>query len=190
MASLAVRLALVLVAISLVNAACSGDDDPDGGAGGDAGEPGVVLPAPTTASDGEPVPTPGRVGVEVARTELAPGDCFNEYHEATGSTGLVGITTAVDCTREHHAEVYAATTHPAPAGEPFPGADEMDGWAQDFCYGAFSDFVGIDYELSILEIGTVVPDIASWELGPYRGVQCYVYSPGAALRGTMRGSQN
>jgi hypothetical protein len=57
------------------------------------------------------------------------------------------------------------------------------------CYDAFTEFVGIDYELSGLEIGVVIPEEPNWVAGPYRTLECYLYSIEGQLSGSMRGSR-
>ncbi|MCB0997508.1 MAG: septum formation family protein [Acidimicrobiales bacterium] len=183
----ALLVALVAIGLLVGAGACTSDDDDAAPDGEDA--QGEVLPTPTPGAEGEEAPTPVPEGVEVDRYSLNSGDCFNEYRQINEGLGLVDITTAVDCAREHDAEIYFTTIHPAPAGEPFPGSDEIGQWAIDTCYDAFADFVGVDYEVSLLEIGTVVPNLDNWTLGPYRGLHCFVFNPGGRLRGTMRGSQ-
>jgi len=121
--------------------------------------------------------------------ELSSEDCFNEYRLVDDRTGDISdLTTIVDCRRPHDAEIYGEYVHPAEAGEPFPGKTEIARWASIQCFEGFKDFVGSDYVLSDLEIGSIPPEREDWEIGLYRTAACYVYAPGSQLSGSMRGS--
>lgn len=121
--------------------------------------------------------------------ELSSEDCFNEYRLIDDRTGDISdLTTIVDCRRPHDAEIYGEYVHPSGAGEPYPGRTEINRWASIKCFEGFKDFVGSDYVLSDLEIGTIPPQREDWEVGLYRTTACYVYAPGSQLSGSMRGS--
>ncbi|MEG3586671.1 MAG: septum formation family protein [Actinomycetota bacterium] len=121
--------------------------------------------------------------------ELSSEDCFNEYRLVDDRTGDISdLTTIVDCRRPHDAEIYGEHVHPADAGEPYPGRTEIERWASIKCFEGFKDFVGSDYVLSELEIGSIPPQREDWEIGLYRTAACYVYAPGSQLSGSMRGS--
>lgn len=185
------RALVVLVALLLVvGAACSGDD----GGGIDSPVVGSIIrvtPQPAQAA-GEPTPEgPELEGEPVAeRWMLETGDCFNDYDVPVGDDPdeLVSMTTTVDCRRPHDAEVYAEIVHPAGADVAYPGRRELELWATRNCYEAFAEFVGAEYELSDLEIGTQPPLEDNWNFGPYRTTECYVYAPDGQLSGSMRDS--
>ena len=99
------------------------------------------------------------------------------------------VTTLVDCRRPHDAEIFEVLEHPAPAGEDYPGTVGMEAWATQACYQRFEAFVGVEYERSLLEIGSIRPPRENWEQGPYRAVHCYVYVPGRQMSGGMGGAQ-
>ncbi len=121
--------------------------------------------------------------------ELSSEDCFNEYRLIDDRTGDISdLTTIVDCRRPHDAEIYGEYVHPSAAGEPYPGRTEINRWASIKCFEGFKDFVGSDYVLSDLEIGSIPPQREDWEVGLYRTTACYVYAPGSQLSGSMRGS--
>ena len=121
--------------------------------------------------------------------ELSSEDCFNEYRLIDDRTGDISdLTTIVDCRRPHDAEIYGEYVHPSGAGEPYPGRTEINRWASIKCFEGFKDFVGSDYVLSDLEIGSIPPQREDWEVGLYRTAACYVYAPGSQLSGSMRGS--
>jgi len=121
--------------------------------------------------------------------ELSSEDCFNEYRLVDDRTGDISdLTTIVDCRRPHDAEIYGEYVHPAAPGEPHPGRTEIERWSAIKCFEGFKDFVGSDYVLSDLEIGSIPPEREDWEIGLYRTTACYVYAPGNQLSGSMRGS--
>ena len=121
--------------------------------------------------------------------ELSSEDCFNEYRLVDDRTGDISdLTTIVDCRRPHDAEIFGEYVHPAGPGEPYPGRTEMERWSSIKCFEGFKNFVGSDYVLSDLEIGTISPQREDWEIGLYRTAACYVYAPGSQLSGSMRGS--
>ena len=121
--------------------------------------------------------------------ELSSEDCFNEYRLVDERTGDISdLTTIVDCRRPHDAEIYGEYVHPAGPGEPYPGRTEIERWSAIKCFEGFKDFVGSDYVLSDLEIGSNPPEREDWEIGLYRTASCYVYVPGSQLSGSMRGS--
>ncbi|MBG01201.1 MAG: hypothetical protein CL470_02915 [Acidimicrobiaceae bacterium] len=122
--------------------------------------------------------------------ELRLQDCFNEYRLVDEETGdITDLTTIVDCRRPHDSEIYSEFVHPATAEVPYPGKTELERWSAVKCYENFKDFIGLDYELSELEIGYIPPTQEDWEIGLYRVVTCYVFVPGSQLSGSMQGSK-
>lgn len=168
------------VAILLAGCTTGGSDD--------GSEAAIVVPTP--ASEGEVVPTRTVVGEPIGFLyRLSPGDCFNDYGSRRDESGVRReMTTIVDCSIPHDAEVYAELTHPAEAGVSYPGAVELNRWGTAECYSTFAEFVGVEYELSGLEIGVVIPEEPNWLAGPYRTFECYVYSIAGQLSGSMRAS--
>ncbi len=181
------RLAALALIGALSTAACS-SASPDEAVPPTGESPGRIVELPQTA-DGEPVPLEPS-GVVVNKYDLGPGSCFNQY-STLGETGsTTEETRVVDCSEPHEGEVYLQLPYPAGAGEPYPGVSAMIGWTEQQCYQAFEDFVGLQYELSGLQIGTMQPTFETWTgAGLHREVTCYVYSyTGNALQGTMAGS--
>jgi Septum formation len=176
-------LFFIVTAVGLMaTAACSGSTD-------DSSGPAVIL-VPTEVSEGEETPTVVPVGSRIgALWRLETGDCFNEYDNVETSPGIIGdLTTLVACSVAHDAEVFTELTHPAGAGVVYPGTTELNRWGTAECYGRFETFVGVEYELSELEIGVVIPEEPNWDAGPYRTLECYLFSVGGQLRDSMKGS--
>ena len=189
-----VTLALLALAGGITG--CSGEEDE---AGLEELAPVRILrPDPDAADadsgtlrrDGLPVveETDRLEGLIVNRYELEAGQCFNSYLTALGDNRFQELTTVVDCAAPHDGEVYFQVFHPAEAGEPYPGSEEMLAWAQQHCYAQFEGFVGQEYELSELEIGILTPTGETWSdpAGRHREVTCYVEAwRGGRLLGSM-----
>lgn len=130
-------------------------------------------------------------GLIVNPYDMEVGQCFNSYLTVLGDNEVQELTTVVDCTRPHDGEVYFQVFHPAGAGEPYPGTDEMLSWAQGHCYDQFERFIGQEFELSELDIGLLHPTETTWSdpIGRHREVTCYVEAwRGGRLLGSMQGS--
>ena len=190
--------ATAAVALAAVVAACGEQEEQ---AGPDELAPVRILrPDPEAADDtqtqrrdGLPVVegTDRLEGLIVNPYDLEAGQCFNSYLTLLGDNTFEELTTVVDCAGPHAGEVYFQVFHPAEAGEPYPGPDEMLSWAQQHCYAQFEGFVGQEYELSELDIGILHPTELTWSdpIGRHREVTCYVEAwRGGRLLGSMRGS--
>ena len=128
-------------------------------------------------------------GLIVNPYDLDVGQCFNSYLTALGDNEFQELTTMVDCAGPHDGEVYFQIFHPALFGEPYPGTEEMESWAQQHCYEQFAGFVGQEYELSELDIGMLLPTSETWTdpIGRHREVTCYLEAwRGGRLLGSMR----
>ncbi len=121
--------------------------------------------------------------------DLLVGTCFNQYTYLNRNDLPTQLTTAIGCTRPHNAQVYTMVLHDAPPGAPYPGEEAVDTWGQLRCYEEFESFVGLEYELSQLEIGLITPSRSTWEgEDSHRLIACYVYSfERLLLVGTMAG---
>ncbi|MDE0653578.1 MAG: septum formation family protein [bacterium] len=190
--------AVALIALTGIVAGCGGEEDEVGL--DDSAPVRILRPDPEAADDTDTLRRDGLPVVEetdrlegliVNRYELEVGQCFNSYLTALGDNQFQQLTTVVDCAGPHDGEVYFQIFHPAEAGEPFPGGDEMQTWAERHCYEQFEGFVGQEYELSELEIGLLSPTNETWSdpIGRHREVTCYVEAwRGGRLLGSMRGS--
>lgn len=191
------RLSTIAACLILLAAACS-----DGGEESEAGTSAAVqiLP-PDPEQEGSPQSSSGVQIVADADLlegrvlnnpyEIAPGDCFNEYIVYLSEAEPEELTTVVDCTIPHYAEVYYQATHPASANEPYPDSEAMKAWAEKQCYDRFEEFVGEEYELSQLGMGFRAPALQAWNdpLLAHREVKCFVYAwRGGRVVGSVRGS--
>ena len=115
------------------------------------------------------------------------GDCFNDTG-ALGSeeAGEVSSLPGVPCSEPHDNEVYAVFDV---SFDSFPGDDQMADTAFEHCLEHFSDFVGVDYESSILDITALYPSSQSWSTQNDREVVCAVFEMnGEKLTGSAKDS--
>lgn len=178
--------AAVLVAFALLAGACSGSDDVNSEGNDAAGFIEAVTP---TASVFDPSDPDQISGLSVNPSELEGGDCFNEYLYRDGSDFLQQVTSVVSCNGPHDREAYFRTEHPGGESANYPVDDELSRWADVTCLEEFEAFVGLDYVLSELEIGAVVPTFESWTNDGDRAVICYVFpDEGGRLLDSVRNS--
>jgi hypothetical protein len=126
-------------------------------------------------SDSEPDWT----GAQLNRYDLRVGNCFSEWSWFDEQFDRrINITASVDCGETHLREVFHEAEFPAPNGAPFPGETKMTEWSTDLCYGAFADFVGLEYELSVYGIDFIQPTQETFEhpVGRHRRVTCILYN--------------
>ncbi len=99
----------------------------------------------------------------------AVGECFNVDPDDKQMTSV----DAFSCDTEHDAEVYFVGDIDAP--EEYD-ALLVDTRARGECFAAFSDYVGVDYYSSSIEILYDVPSQTAWGRGD-RTVMCALYTP-------------
>jgi len=176
--------------IAIISGACSSA----------AVEPGTELSVSQSlnldtgvATTGEDSDEPPQVpGAPLNPFDLRAGMCFNEgswYDEDLDRR--IELTASVDCSETHAKEVFHEADFPAPAGAPFPGETKMTEWSTELCYQAFSDFVGLEYELSSYEIGFLQPTEETFEhpVGRHRRVTCMLFDlAGEAKVGSAEGT--
>lgn len=143
----------------------------------------------TSQSPADPQPGPGPDGTDGTSGtptdvfDLRIGDCFQEV----GSTDPLFEVDVVDCAEPHYYEVYETTSLPDTADSAYPGDEKMQVAADAACYDAFADFVGVEYDDSLLDYWYLSPTESSWASGD-RSVLCSVYDPDATTAGTLEGS--
>lgn len=132
---------------------------------------------------------PNLAGVSTARSAIEAGECFNEYLYRSQTDFVEEITTIVSCQNPHDREAYFAIEYPGGETDNYPLDDELKRWADSTCLDEFEAFVGVEYVLSQLEIGSFVPTFESWGEGD-RNVICYLYpDKGGRLRDSVRSSE-
>ena len=180
------RLGLLLLLVSAVLlAGCSSGSDETSVIVGDIIVEAEPTPEAFDASDPEQL-----AGVSVRPSEIEAGDCFNEYVYRDRTDFLQQITTIVGCDGPHDREAYFQTDYPADDGDPAPPDDTLRRWGEAQCLEEFKSFVGLEYVLSALEIGVIVPSFETWTDENDRGVTCYLFpdEAGRRLKSSVRNS--
>ena len=99
---------------------------------------------------------------------LRVGDCLGSYGEGESTS-----VPTVPCGEAHQEEVFASTD--LPDGD-FPDDDARMARAEDGCMLASTEFGGLAYDDSVLDITTIEPTEQSWTDGD-REVLCLVHDP-------------
>lgn len=164
------RKFLFVFAGVLVASACTGSAADQVGTG-----PEIIVeaePTPETfdASDPEQLS-----GVSTSPSSIEAGDCFNDYVYRDRADFLQQITTLVGCDGPHDREAYFVTQYPADDDAPVPPEETLRRWAEAACLEEFESFVGLEYVLSRLEIGVIVPSFETWTDQDDRNVICFVF---------------
>lgn len=165
-------------------AACSGSDGQDLDSGSD-----LIVDVEPTVYQFDPNDSSSLAGVSTDPLEISQGDCFNDYLFRDRADFLQNVTTVVRCSTPHDREAYFVTDHPAGEDERFPLNDDLTQWAEATCLKEFEEFVGREYVMSLLEIGTITPGFGEWTDEGIRTLVCYVYpAEGGRLRESVRNS--
>ena len=158
---------MTALALTALVTACSGGDD-------------------ATGDDADATTTVVRSTAEDA--PLAVGQCGDVPRIRVGRALDPAAVEDVPCGDPHDVEVAAVLDHPAGPESDFPGEDAVDGYAADQCQRRFADYVGIDYQASVLDIAYVAPGEGGWDDGDRR-IACVLYhSDFAPLTGSVRGT--
>lgn len=169
------RLLPVLAALSILLGACSSAADDQSAGGGDSDDSPEAAGTEINADTGG---EPDWTGAQLNPYDLRAGQCFSEWSWFDEQFDRrINITAAVDCSEPHKKEVFHEAEFPAPNGAPYPGETKMTEWSTDVCYGAFADFVGTDYELSVYGIDFLQPTQETFEhpVGRHRRVTCVLF---------------
>lgn len=149
----------------------------------------LIVAVEPTALVFDPNDPPNLAGTSTTRSAIEAGECFNEYLFRGRTDFVQEVTTIVSCRNPHDREAYFKTEYPGGETDNYPLDDELKRWADDICLEEFEGFVGREYVLSQLEIGTFVPSFESWVDGD-RNVICYLYpDKGGRLRDSVRNSE-
>lgn len=114
-------------------------------------------------------------GVSTNPSDIEAGQCFNEYLFRDQSDFLQQVTTVVGCEGPHDREAYFVREYPSGESDAYPLDDELERWAESMCLDEFETFIGLEYVLSALELGVIVPTFERWTDDADRNVICYVY---------------
>lgn len=118
---------------------------------------------------------------ETDTSSLVVGDCIDD----PGMQDVSDIT-ILPCSEPHSFESIASSQ--MPDGE-YPGEAAANTAASDFCAKEFSEFVGVDFEESVLELLFFYPVEESWTTAGDREILCFVAEEGEVpVTGTFRGA--
>ncbi len=176
------RLLAVGAAAAMLAVSCSSD----GATPVDEETSDTLAPPPGVSIDPTEQGAPDWVGEVVNPLDVHLGECINKYSWVENDQPI-DLTTKVNCDGPHDREVFFETNFPAEAGAPYPGPQLLERFANRECYREFEAFVGVPYEVSVLDLTFTVPPEPNFvdERARYRGVVCYVLSPdGEPLTGT------
>ncbi len=123
-------------------------------------------------------------GITVSVFDIKIGDCFAEPSESESISEI----TLTDCDDPHDNEVYAFGLYPADDGADFPAEEDLEEFADNFCFEEFEEYVGIPYSDSIYYYTYFQPTEMSWEDGD-REIVCILYDQDGQMEGSKRNSQ-
>jgi Septum formation len=159
--------ALAIIAIALAGASLSGCSLLGNIGGGNSGSSGT---------DSSEAP----VGTDTDVFTVKVGDCLNDG----GVEGEVSSVKTVDCAEPHDSEAFKSIL--MDDGD-FPGDAAVEEAATTGCTAAFTEFVGFDYETSVLNFSYFFPTEESWGEGD-REILCTIVDPAGKTTGTLAGA--
>jgi hypothetical protein len=112
---------------------------------------------------------------------LNVGDCLRS---AELSGGQVSDVATVPCSEAHDAEVFAELSLPDGA---YPGLEAVRTAAEDFCLPEFTEWAGITYLDSGLDVYPLLPTQDSWTGEDDRVILCIAVAP-EDVTDTLEGS--
>ncbi|MFT4157827.1 MAG: septum formation family protein [Microbacterium sp.] len=110
---------------------------------------------------------------------LKVGDCKLE-----SASGLISDVDVVPCSEPHDEEVYYEIT--MDDGE--FSEDAIDAASEECIGDAFTNFVGLTYNESTLEVYPLTPTQETWDELNDRVIQCIVSDPAGQTTGSLKGS--
>jgi len=138
----------------------------------------------------------GNVGQRTPLENVAVGQCFDgiKASDFSGSgpqvsSGMLFGVTVVDCAEPHESELGGRVTWPATRGDAYPGDAAMELFAFNSCTDAFLEYVGLDFQQSLLNMTYIYPQQRSWNEGT-RTSECLIHPPAGVDKeaGTARNS--
>ena len=119
----------------------------------------------------------------------AAGQCVDGIEAGAVDTIDAASIRETACTEPHGGEVIGVHALPATAaGATFPGISTIENEAADRCPTLFASYVGIDFEISRLEMFYLYPSEETWGRGD-REIACIATGPaGEQLTGSVAGT--
>lgn len=180
------RLALVAAAAGvIVLSGCGGGDDTDDRpsltAGGDESSSSSTTESTPTDSESSETPIPEDPETQGV-FDITVGDCLSD----DVGEGEVSEVPTVPCDGPHDAEVYLSVI--MDDADTFPGDAAVETASQDCIGQGFTDFVGLEYNSSVLTASTLTPTQESWENNDDREILCLIKDPAGPVTGTLSGA--
>lgn len=179
-----IKFAVAVATVIALTAGCSGDDN-------EATTTTTVVPETTTTTL---IAAPLEAGTQLYVYNPSINDCFEKRlldPQVTGKEKQVEITLLLPCELPHRNEVFDIVTFDISETDEgaYPGESALRAFAKRECITNFASYVGLDYELSILEVGYVIPTATNWvPSNPVIG--CYVFDPTVELSiGSLRNAR-
>ncbi len=110
---------------------------------------------------------------------LKLGDC-----KMASASGLIEDADVVPCDQPHDEEVYYEIT--MDDGE--FSEENIDAASQECIGDAYTSFVGVAFEASVLEVYPITPTQQTWDELNDRVVQCVISDPDGQTTGSLKGA--
>ena len=175
-----IAIVALAVIVGLVIALSGGDDD-DTATDDDAT---TTTQDDTTDTTAEEEATTTTAASDEGDTQdvfaLGVGDCTTDE----SLTGEVQEVTIIDCSQPHTVEVFHSYLIP---DESLPDDAGIQAIVEEQCLPAFQDFVGLDYNSSVLLVNYLSPTPDSWDAGD-RELLCLIEDPAGTVTGSLAGA--
>ena len=115
--------------------------------------------------------------------ELQTGDCFNDPEP--DQLDAIDEVEVLPCDQPHDNEIFYSFTLAEGA---MPAQDEIFDLSASQCLPAFDAFVGIEFELSEMDVFPLTPTVEQWDAG-HRTIHCVLFNLDLSeLVGSARGA--
>ncbi len=155
------------------------DPSAGGAQGGESATPSESASPTGSAPATDPTADDGSVAFSV----LEIGDCIADPYANVADDAAVSVVEVVDCAEPHFGEVYAV----GPMEADTYVEDDIYAQADDLCFFAYENFMGISYADSMYYYEPYYPSAEGWNVGD-RETTCVVTSFASDTVGTLQDS--
>ena len=134
---------------------------------------------PTTGP--KPTANASTKGRTIHSTELQVGDCYN-YDDSETQVSNVEV---IDCSAPHQYEVYSNYQI---TQSTFPDESTMKSEQYAACHDTFETYVGVPYDQSQYDVGTLTPTENSWAQGDHTITCSLMTKDGSLITGSLKGA--
>lgn len=110
---------------------------------------------------------------------LKVGDC-----KMTSASGLIEAVDVVPCAEPHDEEVY----HEFKMDDGDFSEEAVDAASQECVGEAYTEFVGVTWDESALDVYPITPTQDTWEQLNDRVIQCVISDPAGPVEGSLEGA--